>query len=115
MDEPLNDISLQVLDQLVMNIVAADNGKFTDEDFDSEITDIAFSVIAEEPRPENIYDRLDLSNDCLSLAAEILRARGHTGFGALLETMIDKNEIALALNPVPRYDEPDVDKAPIPT
>jgi hypothetical protein len=108
MDEPLKDISLQVLDQLVMNIVAADNGKFTDEDFDSEITDIAFSVIAEEPRPENIYDRLELSNDCMSLATEILRAHGYSGFGALLQTMIEKNEIALKLNPVPRYEEPDI-------
>jgi hypothetical protein len=106
MDQSLIEASLEALDEMVMDVLAAKPGKFDFQEFDSEIMGIVFSVTAEEPAPQNIYDRLDLSCDCLKLASELLRSHGHFGFAALLNTMVEKNEIALELNPFLPISEP---------
>jgi hypothetical protein len=95
MDDPLNTAALEALDELVMDVLAAKNGKYNFMEFDSEIMSLVFAVAAEEPVRNNIQDRLGLSNDCLELASAILRHHGHTGFAALLSTMIEKNEMVL--------------------
>lgn len=107
MDQPLQQAAIEALDEFVMDVIAAKPGEFNFCEFDSEIMGIVFSVTAEEPAPQNIRDRLELSCDCLNLASEILRSHGHCGFAALLSTMVEKNEQALSLNPLkPDHSEP---------
>jgi hypothetical protein len=98
MDEPLSEASLHALDEFIMRLIILSVDKPELGAFDSEIGCLAASILATEPSPGHLYDRLDLSNDCLDLAATLLRHHGYDGFAALLTTMIEKNEIALKLN-----------------